>query len=217
MERQPVGVFRAVAAVRGCPASGAADHLGNPNAEQDLGFQDIYYLNRFTFDSADRWSHTCNIDYKVTINGNYFENVVGSGYEKGFVDGVFFGHVVRLGAGLMTLSPVMGTAFIRAYRLNDDTPSGPFMVESREHEDRIPSGFVYRSVRDKRKTSLISVDSIKTESPTVARIQDLAFLHTPKAGELVQMIRNYCAEYPCVGRSWSGNLRDFLSVDLENG
>ncbi len=91
MERRPVDVFRAVAAVRGCPASGAADHLGNPNAEQNLGFQDIYYLNRFTFDSADRWSHTCNIDYKVTINGNYFENVVGSGYEKGFVDGVFFG------------------------------------------------------------------------------------------------------------------------------
>ncbi len=127
------------------------------------------------------------------------------------------GHVVRLGAGLMTLSPVMGTAFIRAYHLNDDTPSGPFMVVSREHEDRIPNGFEYRSVQGKRKSNLISVDWIKAESPTVTRIQDAASLQAPKAGELVQTIRNYCAEYPCVGRSWAGNLRDFLSVDLENG
>ncbi|MCY4239000.1 MAG: hypothetical protein OXC93_11720 [Rhodospirillaceae bacterium] len=127
------------------------------------------------------------------------------------------GHVVRLGAGLMTLSPVMGTAFIRAYRLNEDTPSGPFMVVSQKHEDRIPSGFEFRSVRGKRKTGLISVDWIKTESPTVARIQNSASLQAPKADDLVQAIRNYCVDYPCVGKSWFGNLRDILSVDLENG
>ena len=62
------------------------------------------------------------------------------------------GHVVRLNAGLMTLSPVMGTAFIRAYRLNGDTPSGPFMIVSEEHEDRVPCGFEFRSVRGKGKT-----------------------------------------------------------------
>lgn len=65
--------------------------LSNPAAEQDLRFRDIFYVNRFASDSADRWFHTRNIDYKVTINGNYFENVVGAGYEEGFVDGAFFG------------------------------------------------------------------------------------------------------------------------------
>ena len=38
------------------------------------------------------------------------------------------GHVVRLGGGLMTLSRVMGTAFIRAYHLHSHAPSGPFVI-----------------------------------------------------------------------------------------
>ena len=57
---------------------------------------------------------------------------------------------------------------------------------------------------------------MRTESPTIARIQDAASLRSPKAEDLVQAIRSYCAEYPCVGGRWSGNLRTLLSVDLEN-
>ena len=126
------------------------------------------------------------------------------------------GQVVRLNVGLMTLSPVMGTAFIRAYRLNDEAPSGPFVIVSEEHGDRVPGGFECRSAKGKGDSKLISVDWMRAEGPTVARIQGAASLRAPKAKALVQAIRSYCAEYPSVRRKWSGNLRSLLSVDLRS-
>ena len=62
--------------------------LSNPDAEQDLRFRDFYYVNRYASDSFDRWFHTRDIDCKVTIFGNTFENV---GDEQGHVIGAFFG------------------------------------------------------------------------------------------------------------------------------
>ena len=58
--------------------------MGTDGNEQDLSFEDIYFVNRFEF-------HTRNIDYKVEISGNYFENVKGDDYEQGFVTGLFMG------------------------------------------------------------------------------------------------------------------------------
>lgn len=69
--------------------------LGDPAAEQNLRFRDIYYVNRFeTADrspTSDLWFPTRNIDYKVSIRGNAFWNVVGDGYEQGRVTGAFLG------------------------------------------------------------------------------------------------------------------------------
>ena len=68
--------------------------MGTDGNEQDLSFEDIYFVNRFesdTTDDSDRWFHTRNIDYKVEISGNNFENVKGDEYEQGFVTGLFMG------------------------------------------------------------------------------------------------------------------------------
>ena len=126
------------------------------------------------------------------------------------------GHVVRLNAGLMTLSPVMGTAFIRAYRLHDKAPSGPFVIVSGVHEDRIPGGFEFRSAHGKGDGNLLSIDWLRAENRAIARIQGAASLRAPKVGELAQAIRSYCAEYPSVRGKWSDNLRTLLSVDLKS-
>ena len=126
------------------------------------------------------------------------------------------GQAVRLNAGLMTLSPVMGTAFIRAYRLNDEAPSGPFVIVSEEHRNRVPGEFECRSAEGKGDSRLISVDWIRVDCPTIARIQGAASLQAPKAEELVQAIRTYCAEYLSVRGKWSGHLRTLLSVDLQS-
>ncbi len=65
--------------------------LSDPDSEQDLIFRDIYFLNRFDSESEDRWFPTRNIDYKVRISGNLFENVKAQGYEQGHVTGAFLG------------------------------------------------------------------------------------------------------------------------------
>ena len=65
--------------------------LAVPDSEQDLRFRDIFFLNRFESDSPDRWFHTRNIDYKVNVFGNEFQNVHGEGYEQGRITGAFLG------------------------------------------------------------------------------------------------------------------------------
>ena len=67
----------------------------DPQSEQDLAFRDIYFVNRFEnrdlSDTSDRWFDARNIDYKISISGNSFVNVVGEGYEQGLVTGAFLG------------------------------------------------------------------------------------------------------------------------------
>ena len=65
--------------------------LADPDNEQDLRFRDIFFLARFESDSPDRWFHTRDIDYKVNVSGNGFQNVRGEGYEQGYVIGAFLG------------------------------------------------------------------------------------------------------------------------------
>ena len=79
------------------PIAGDAElqvHLSTltvPDNEQDLRFRDIFFLNRFESDSPDRWFHTRDIDYKVSVSGNGFQNVRGEGYEQGRIIGAFLG------------------------------------------------------------------------------------------------------------------------------
>ena len=69
--------------------------LLDPNSEQDLRFRDISFVNRFEdgdlSESSNRWFDTRNIDYKVNVSGNGFQNVYGEGYEQGHVTGAFLG------------------------------------------------------------------------------------------------------------------------------
>ena len=71
--------------------SGPSPIAGDATNEQNLQFQDIFFVNRFESTGDDRWFHTRNIDYKVTVSGNVFLNVQGEGREQGRVIGAFMG------------------------------------------------------------------------------------------------------------------------------
>ncbi|MCY4608184.1 MAG: hypothetical protein OXD40_06260 [bacterium] len=49
----------------------------------------VVYINRLEEDEP--WFATCNIDYKVNVDGNWFRNVRGDDYEQVFVQGAFLG------------------------------------------------------------------------------------------------------------------------------
>ena len=70
--------------------------LATNGSEHDLRFRDIFYVNRIesqdVSDNSDRWFSTRNIDYKVKFNGNIFVNVIGDGYEEGWIDGAVLGN-----------------------------------------------------------------------------------------------------------------------------
>ena len=67
--------------------------------------------------------------------------------------------VIKLGHGRMTLFSVMGTAFIRAYRLHKKGPSGPFLTVAKRHQPHIPESLPVRTVKEVQR-ELLSIDWI---------------------------------------------------------
>lgn len=86
--------------------------LSNTGSEHNLYFWDIYYVSRVESrdmsDDSPRWFSTRDMDYKVTITGNLFSNVVGEGYEDGWVDGSFMGAAHEHMAGTVKRTDMVG-------------------------------------------------------------------------------------------------------------
>lgn len=124
------------------------------------------------------------------------------------------GVVALGGGGLMTLSSVMGAAFIRGYRLREKLPSGPFLAVSNEFRERIPAEFGVRVVEGKRCGTVLSIDWLRNESPVVDSIQKRGGLSAPQSSDLVEAIRDYCEKYPELRMKWSSDLSKFLGFSL---
>ena len=121
---------------------------------------------------------------------------------------------VALGTGLMTLSTVMGTAFIRAYGLHNKS-SGPFLTLSECYRSRVPEGLSVRAKEDDMDTRLLSIDWVRAETSLLKKIQVQAGLMAPEPDELVQTIRNYCMQYPHIHEKWRSDLNDLLAIKVD--
>ena len=122
--------------------------------------------------------------------------------------------IVRLGRGLMTLSTVMGTAFICAYRLHNAAPSGPFLTVSANHPDRVPDGLPVRATKSRSCTSVLSIDWVRAERALLSDIQEKADISTPSQCELVRKIQEYCKQYELIRKKWNRYLRDLLDIEV---
>lgn len=123
--------------------------------------------------------------------------------------------LVRLGRGLMTLSTVMGAAFIRAYGLHNKAPSGPFLTVSDCQRNRVPDGLSVRTNKDDMGTRLLSMDWVRAQTPLLREIQIQADLMASEPDELVQKIRTYCGRYPHIREKWRIALNDFLAIKVD--
>ena len=121
---------------------------------------------------------------------------------------------VKLGAGVMTLSSVMGTAFIRAYRLNIDTPSGPFLTLSERNRNRVPISLPVRATRSRKGAPLLSIDWVQAETALLSDIQQKVGVNTPSQDTLMQTIQDYCARYTSIREIWGCHLYDLLDVEV---
>ena len=122
--------------------------------------------------------------------------------------------VIKLGHGRMTLFSVMGTAFIRAYRLHKKGPSGPFLTVAKRHQPHIPESLPVRTVKEVQG-ELLSIDWIQADMPTLTCIQEQACLERPKPDKLLQAIKDYCVRYPKMADQWGSQLCDLLGVRME--
>ena len=119
--------------------------------------------------------------------------------------------MVPLGDGLMTLSSVMGTAFISAYQLHNAL-SGPLLTVHEKCRERISCDHFDMKDMDE----LWSVDWIRSTSPLTTSIQQKCDLFAPTPDEIIQAFKDYCSARPYIRRKWRDNLRDLLAVRLDD-
>lgn len=118
---------------------------------------------------------------------------------------------------LLTVSKVMGTAFIHAYKLGDVAPSGPFLILTIDEaqKNRIPAGNIQWRVTPGRKGQLVcSVDWTQYESKPIQYIQKNTGITLPPSDSIRDGIISYCKKYAYIGQKWRGNLRHSLNIDV---
>lgn len=116
----------------------------------------------------------------------------------------------RLGDGLMTLFPVMGTALIRAVGVAKKCPSGPLMAVSEEDRGRLPDGLRIHEVTDR---GLIVIDWIHSENELAISIASSARLNSPTPEDLRSRLQSYCQTQP-VTHIWKESVPLFLGVTV---
>ena len=123
--------------------------------------------------------------------------------------------MVKLGDGLMILSSVMGTAFIRAYHLSKAAPSGPFLTVSKCNRGRVPDGLPVRETESKKGRPLLSIDWIRAESPLLTDILKNADIISLSPNEIIRRIQKYCVRYEGIREKWGRPLQELLDIEVD--
>jgi len=95
--------------------------------------------------------------------------------------------VGRLGGGLLTLFPVMGTALINSHRFATRLPRGCRLGVDSALMDHVPPGVVVTQ----RDGELVVVDWIHTETTTMNRIKEKIGLRLPTCHEREALLVSY--------------------------
>ena len=144
---------------------------------------------------------------RATIAEGELSDIQGC-YPKEVLQAIEGEHTVSLGMGLMTLTPVMGTALIRAVGADKSAPRGPLLLIPRDKSSRLGPGMPLTSVPG---TTLMSIDWVHAESPHLDEIQDEASLTSPSPAELEAILREYCRTQS-VPDEWRESVVSLLGV-----
>lgn len=117
---------------------------------------------------------------------------------------------VSLGAGLMTINPVMGSALISAVGLHKDAPSGPLLIIDSSNSSRLGPFVPFTPIRG---TEITSIDWVHMDSDLLTSLQMTAPFDAPTPDELEVILAAYCREQP-VSDEWSSSVHEFLRVPL---
>jgi len=144
---------------------------------------------------------------KATISDGEFADIL-SCYPSSVISAAGPDKRVRLGHGIMTLFPVMGTALIRAISVAKKCPSGPLLAVAAENRKRIPEDLVVHEVPSQ---DIIVVDWIHSENELAKDISSKSQLKSPDAPTISKQLRDYC-QNQSVKEEWKTNVHNFLGV-----
>lgn len=133
------------------------------------------------------------------VRGCYPSSVRDAARDNGHLD---------LGEGLMTLFPVMGMALIRAFKLAENSPSGPLLTLAATERHRIPGGLL---VCETTNPDVLSIDWIHSPLPLAESLAHTARLNSPSVDRLESVLRSYCHAQN-LKPDWVNNVNTLLGV-----
>ena len=151
----------------------------------------------------------------VAASGRFVRGAIGEGemsdisgcYPKEVLGFLEDDHTICLEAGLMTITPVMGSALIRAVRTDKAAPRGPLLNIETSHTERLGPSVTVTKIT----SSLSSIDWVHTESDLLSTLQKRASLSSPSPNELEITLREYCCSQR-VPEEWKNNVHRLLGV-----
>ena len=147
---------------------------------------------------------------KAAIAEGHVADVVGC-YPKEVMDSVDTRGCAKMGAGLMTFTPVMGQGLIRSFGLHRHAPKGPLLVIEASNKHRIPKDMLPTVIPDSKGSQLVSLDWVHMKSGCLDEIQRKADLRRPTPSELEEILSRYCDQNG-LPKCWVENVRALLGV-----
>lgn len=114
----------------------------------------------------------------------------------------------RMGAGLMTIFPVMGTALINAVGIDKRSPKGPLLSMAASYKERLSDCFM---ISDIRETELIAIDWVHTDFDELTNIREKAFLKYPNPENLEILVKKYLAKHQ-LPKEWVSSCSTYMGV-----
>lgn len=125
---------------------------------------------------------------KASISEGGFSDIKNC-YPKPVIDNEHDG-AVCIGAGLMTIIPVMGTALINAVSVDKRSPSGSLITIDSTNKVRISSNFQLNGIEN----NLHSINWLIDEHDLVSEIMTESGLNVQSEGQRVKMLQKYIKE-----------------------
>jgi hypothetical protein len=146
---------------------------------------------------------------KATISDGDFADIL-SCYPSSVINAAGPDKRVRLGRGIMTLFPVMGTALIRTISVAKKCPSGTLLALAIENRERIPDGLIVHEVSSQ---GIILVDWIHSKNELARDIAVKSHLNWPDTSIVTRQLKEYCQTQK-VKEEWKTSVRDFLRISI---
>ena len=120
------------------------------------------------------------------VRGCYPDSVMAKSMDHG---------VIRMGNGLMTIFPVMGSALINSYKLSKSPrcPSGALFVVDSSLRSDLPASLDYVETAE-GSDGLAIIDWVHSQDGTIMQMARLAGLEAPPPARCCELLRKYVTE-----------------------
>jgi len=148
---------------------------------------------------------------KATISEGEFSDIQ-SCYPLSVREAAKSDNRIRIGAGIMTTFPVMGTALIRAISVAKKCPSGPLLAIAAANRHLLPDGLIIHE-HEAPSQDIITIDWLHSKNDLAIDIANKSQLNMPDTVNISDQLCAYCQTQQ-VKQEWKKNVHDFLDVQF---